>query len=144
MSAKLSVLVMSAGLFLAGVPAIAHHSFAAEYDADKPITISGKVTKVDLINPHSWIYVDVTGPDGKVVNYKCETAPPNGLYRQGWTRSSVKVGDEITVDGSLAKNGSPTINARTVKTADGRRLFAGSSGDGGPNAPPRGAGGPKQ
>jgi Family of unknown function (DUF6152) len=138
MKAKFSILAAGAGLFLAALPVLAHHSFAAEYDADKPITLKGKVTKVELINPHSWIHIDVTGDDGKTENWACETAPPNGLYRQGWTRNSVKVGDEVVVDGSLAKNGSHTVNARTVKTADGRRLFAGSSGDGGPQARPEG------
>ena len=133
------VILSGTGLLLAAMPVLAHHSFAAEYDADKPIKIQGKVTKVELINPHSWLHVDVTGPDDKVTNYACETAPPNGLYRQGWTRNSVKVGDEIVVDGSLARNGAPMINARSVTTADGKRLFAGSSNDGGPNAPPQGS-----
>lgn len=136
MKRKFTALAMGAGLLISALPLMAHHSFAAEYDADKPIKISGKVTKVELINPHSWIHVDVTAPDGKVTNYACETAPPNGLYRQGWTRNSVKIGDEVVIDGSLAKNGSPTINARSVTTAEGKRLFAGSSQDGGPNAPP--------
>lgn len=140
MTAKFAFLVGGAGLVLAAVPVLAHHSFAAEYDADKPITITGKVTKVELINPHSWIHVEAPGPDGKTQNWACETAPPNGLYRQGWNKNSVKEGDTVTVAGSLAKNGSATINARTITTAEGKRLFAGSSGDGGPNQPPPGAG----
>ena len=130
------------GVIMTVVPLVAHHAFTAEFDAKRPVKLRGTVAKVELINPHSWIHVDVAGPDGKVVNYACETAPPNGLYRQGWTRSSVKAGDEVIIDGSLAKNGSPTINVKTVTTADGKRLFAGSSGDGGPNSTPPGA--PKQ
>jgi hypothetical protein len=133
MKAVPAALGVAAGLLLCAAPVSAHHSFAAEYDSDKPIRIAGKVTKVEMINPHSWIHVDVTGEDGKVVNYAVETGAPNVLYRQGWTRSSIKIGDEIVVDGSLAKNGSPTINARSVTTPDGKRLLAGSSQD----APPR-------
>src|SRR3982751_1769009 len=80
----------------------AHHSFAAEYDGNKPMTLKGKVTKMDWINPHSWVYIDVTDANGKVVNWSCETAPPNGLYRQGWRRDSLKPGDEVTIEGFLA------------------------------------------
>src|SRR5580692_590777 len=114
-------------LVAAAVPALAHHSFAAEYDADKKITITGKVLSVELVNPHSWIHVQAAGPDGKMQDWACEFGPPNGLYRNGWTKKSVSVGDTITVTGSLAKNGSPTINANNIMTADGKRLFAGSS-----------------
>jgi hypothetical protein len=124
-------------LVAAAVPALAHHSFAAEYDSDKKITITGKVLSVELVNPHSWIHVEAAGPDGKVQNWACEFGPPNGLYRNGWTKKSVSIGDTITVAGSLAKNGSPTINANNIMTSDGKRLFAGSSEG---NA----AGGPKQ
>jgi Family of unknown function (DUF6152) len=119
----------------------AHHSFAAEYDANKPIKIQGRVTKVEFINPHSWLHVDVTSPDGKVTNYACETAPPNGLYRLGWTKSSIKPGDEVIVEGVLAKDGSTLINTKSVTTADGRKLFAGSSAESQPNS---GSGTPKQ
>lgn len=110
----------------------AHHSFAAEYDAAKPVTLKGTFTKMDWINPHSWIYVDVKNSDGVVENWACETAPPNGLYRRGWRKSSLKEGDTIVVDGFLAKDGSRTVNARSVVTADGKRMFAGSPNDGGP------------
>ena len=119
-------LLGSFGLLAALAPLSAHHSFAAEYDADKRITISGKVLSVELVNPHSWIHVQAT-VDGKTQDWACEFGPPNGLYRNGWNKTSVKVGDAITVAGSLAKNGSATINANNITTADGKRLFAGSS-----------------
>jgi len=119
---------------LAVWPLAAHHSFAAEYDGSKPVTLTGKVTKVDWVNPHSWIYIDVAGDDGKVINWSCETAPPNGLYRQGWRRDTLKQGDEVSIDGFLAKDGSHTMTARSVQTADGKRLFAGSANDGGPQS----------
>jgi hypothetical protein len=112
--------------------AFAHHSFAAEYDGTKPVTLKGKVTQFDWVNPHSWVRMDVIDDKGNVVNWACETAPPNGLYRQGWRKDSLKVGDEIVVEGYLAKDGTHTMNARTVQTPDGKKFFAGSSGDGGP------------
>jgi hypothetical protein len=90
------------------------------------------VNHVDWVNPHSWVYVDVTGADGKVVTWKCETAPPNGLFRRGWTKSSLKKGETVSVDGFRAKDGSSTMNARSVTLSDGRKMFAGSSGDGAP------------
>lgn len=136
MFSRSALLCAVAGLMVMGTSLQAHHSFAAEYDADKPIKIQGKVTKVEFINPHSWLYVDVAGPDGKVTNYACEAGPPNGLYRLGWTRSSVKSGDEIIIEGVLAKDGSALINVKTVTTADGRRLFAGSSSENGSNSSP--------
>lgn len=131
---RFAMLPALAGLLAGIAPLRAHHSFAAEYDADRPIKIQGKVTKVEFINPHSWLHVDVVGADGKVTNYNCETAPPNGLYRLGWTKNSIKPGDEIVVEGVLAKDGSALINAKTVTTADGRRLFAGSSSENQPNS----------
>ena len=127
------VLLMAAWVaIVAALPIAAHHSFSAEYDGSKPITLKGKVTQVEWINPHSWIHIDVTGEDGKVANWSCETAPPNGLYRQGWRRNSIKEGDEVVIEGFVAKDGSHTMTARTVETPDGKRLFAGSATDGGP------------
>lgn len=114
------------------LPIQAHHSFAAEYDANQPLVIKGAVNRVDWVNPHSWVYVDVTGADGKVVTWKAETAPPNGLFRRGWTKSSLKKGEIVSVDGFRAKDGSNTMNARSVTLPDGRKMFAGSSGDGAP------------
>jgi len=129
-SKTLLVLAMVSGL--GGARLLAHHSFAAEYAADQPITIKGAVNHVDWVNPHSWVHVDVVGPDGKITTWKCETAPPNGLFRRGWTKSTIKKGEIVTVDGFRAKDGSPTMNARSVLMSDGKRMFAGSSGDGAP------------
>ena len=114
-------------LGLAAVPAIAHHSFAAEYDAAKPITLTGTVTKVEWMNPHARFYIDVKDESGKMTNWELELGSPNGLMRRGWTRHSMKEGDTVTVQGSLAKDGSSMANARTVKLGDGRQLFAGSA-----------------
>lgn len=116
-------------LGLAAVPALAHHSFAAEYDAAKPITMTGTVTKVEWMNPHARFYIDVKDDSGKVTNWELELGSPNGLMRRGWTRNSMKPGDTITVQGSLAKDGSNLANARTVKLTDGRQLFAGSASE---------------
>lgn len=116
-------------LGLAAVPAIAHHSFAAEYDAAKPVNLTGAVTKVEWMNPHARFYLDVKDQSGKVTNWEFELGSPNGLMRRGWTRHSMKEGDVITVSGSLAKDGSNLANARTVKLSDGRQLFAGSASE---------------
>jgi len=125
-------MIAAAALALAPAAAWAHHSFAAEYDASKSVTLKGKVTKVDWVNPHSWVHIDVTDADGKVTNWSCETAPPNILYRQGWRRDSLKEGEEVTIDGFASKDGSATMTARSVTLANGRKMFAGSSTDGSP------------
>ena len=111
----------------------AHHSFAAQYDANKPVTLKGTVSKVEWTNPHARFYVDVRDENGTVTNWNLELASPNVLVRNGWSRKSLNVGDEIVVEGSLAKDGSKMANARVVRLADGRRVFAGSSGG---DAPP--------
>ena len=108
--------------------AVAHHSFAAEFDADKPVTLKGIVVKWEMINPHGWITMDVTGPDGKTLQWMVEMSNPNGLMRLGWTKRTLKPGDEITIDGFRAKDGSNTANAARVTLASGRLVFAGSSG----------------
>jgi hypothetical protein len=134
MKLGIAVFMSVAGAMFCSLPASAHHSFAAEYDGNKPITLKGSVVKMEWINPHSWLHIRVTDAQGKSVEWQCETAPPNGLYRQGWRRSSVKEGDIVTVEGFQAKDGSTTMNARSVMTPDGKRMFAGSSGDGGPSS----------
>ena len=121
------------GLLLPEVPVSAHHSFAAEYDAAKPVTLKGAVTRIEWTNPHARFYVDVKDESGSVTNWNFELASPNVLVRNGWTRNSLKIGDEVTIQGSLAKDGAKMANARVVTLADGRRVFAGSpTGDAAP------------
>ena len=133
MNVRLGALAGLAALALSAGPVLAHHSFAAEYDANKPITLKGTVSKVEWTNPHARFYVDVRDEKGVITNWNLELASPNVLTRNGWTRKSLNVGDEVVVEGSLAKDGSKMANARVVRLADGRRVFAGSSGG---DAPP--------
>jgi hypothetical protein len=127
MKIKTSVLVAGLGLMAAAMPLLAHHSFAAEYDSNKPVKITGTVTKVEWMNPHARFYVDVKGADGKVVNWNFELGAIPVLLKQGWTKNSLHQGDQITVEGSAAKDSSNTANARSVVLSDGRRVFGGSS-----------------
>ena len=107
-----------------------HHSFAAEFDSSKPVELKGTVTRLDWVNPHAWIYLDVKDEKGNVTSWACELGSPNLLMRNGWTRDALKAGDSVVVNGSQAKDGSRIANARTVRLADGKRIFnAGSSGD---------------
>ena len=127
MKTKLALGTAALGLLLAAVPVMAHHSFAAEFDSAKPVKLIGSVTKIEWMNPHAYFYIDVKDASGKVTNWGLEMGSPNGLMRQGWTRNSMKIGDEVTVEGSAAKDGSNIANARSVTLSTGTRLFAASS-----------------
>ena len=118
------VVALAAGLFPASLTA--HHSFAAEFDVKKPIKLTGKVTQMRWSNPHGWLYLDVTGPDGKVVSWAFEMNATNGLLRAGWRKEDLPAGTVLVVDGFQARNGQPVANATSVTFTDGRRLFAGS------------------
>ncbi len=124
-------LAVALGLLVLAVPVLAHHSFAAEFDGNKQVKLTGVVTKVDWVNPHAYIYVDVKCDDGATVNWAIETGAPNALYRQGWRKDDLKAGDTVTLEAFLAKDGSHTAAARNVKLPDGRRVFAGT-----PNSTP--------
>ncbi len=138
MKLRLAFLAGVIGAILAALPAFAHHSFAAEYDAKKPVELHGKLIELEWINPHAWIHLEVTDPAGKAVKWSCELGSPNILMRNGWRRDSLKPGDAIVVMGSAAKDGSNMANARTVTMADGKRVFnAGSSGDAGTTGAPQ-------
>ncbi len=133
MRAKLVVLFAGAGLILAGVPAWAHHAFAAEFDAKKPVHYEGKVTKVELINPHSWIHVDVKNPDGTVTNWMFEAGSPNVLLRRGFNKNTIPAGTDVIVDGYQSKDGSNRANGRDITLPNGQKLFIGATGTGAPD-----------
>jgi len=128
----MKILLVTAMAVALVIPLSAHHSFAAEYDSSKPIFMQGKVTKIEWMNPHARFYLDVKDDKGNVTNWEMEMGSPNGLMRQGWSRNAMKVGDIVNVEAYAAKDGTNLGNVRRVKLTDGRRLFAGSSNDGGP------------
>ena len=127
MQRTFTALLVVAMTALVAQPTAAHHSFAAEFDANSPIELTGTVTKVEWANPHTFFYIDVTTPKGDVENWALEMGSPNGLMRRGWTRDSMKIGDVVMVTGSRAKDGSTKGNASSVTLSTGKRLFAGSS-----------------
>src|ERR1700740_2088494 len=117
-------LMIVATILAAGIPLMAHHSFAAEFDSQKQVKLTGVVTKIDWTNPHVWFYMDVKDESGKITNWGFEMGPPHLLQGTGWTRTTMKLGDTIIVQGSWAKNGSNRANARSVTTPDGKRMGA--------------------
>ena len=128
------ILTIAGLLTAAAIPVLAHHSFAAEYDDKKPVTLVGSVVKTEWLNPHVWLYVDVKDDKGNLVRWQCEGGAPNSIIRQGWSRNTLKEGDKVTIEGFRAKDSTNTCNSRSVKLPNGRQVFAGSADDGGPNA----------
>ena len=127
-----TVLLIAASLVATATPVLTHHAFSAEFDANRPIQLKGTVTKMEWINPHAWIHMDVKKPDGTVEKWMIEGGTPNTLYRRGFTKNSLAIGVEIVVDGYQAKDGSNKGNGRDVTFPDGKKLFMGSSGTGAP------------
>src|SRR5882672_1101404 len=133
MRTKLALVGAGLALLLHAAPIWAHHAFAAEFDAKRPLKLRGTVTKMEWINPHAWIHIDVKNPDGSTVNWMVEAGTPNTLFRRGFTKDSLALGTEILVDGYQSKDGSNKANGRDVTFSDGRKLFLGSSGTGAPD-----------
>ena len=127
MNRILAVLAVSSGMLFTAVPMAAHHSFEAEYDRTQKVTLKGKVTRVEWQNPHVYYYVDVADPSGTVVNWAIEVGAPNGLYRAGWRKDSLKIGDQVTVEAFRAKAGGPHANGNSVVLANGKKVFNGTA-----------------
>ena len=134
MKTTLAILVASIALG-AGMPVLAHHSFAAEFDGSKAIRLTGKLTKVDWANPHTYFYIDVKDESGNTANWGCEAGSPGALSRRGFKKGDLKLGDTVIVDGYRAKDGSRLVDARRVTLPDGRIVSGASAGDGGPTVP---------
>jgi len=134
MRMKLAIAAAAAGLALSGwaSSALAHHAFAAEFDANTPVNFKGTITKMEWVNPHSWLHIAVQQPDGTVINWSVEAGTPNVLFRRGFTKDTLKPGTDVIVDGYRAKDGSYRANGRDLTLPDGRQLFLGSSGTGAP------------
>jgi Family of unknown function (DUF6152) len=132
MRANVAILFAGLVIVVASMPVRAHHAFSAEFDAKKPIKLQGTIAKMEWINPHTWIHIDVKRPNGKVERWMIEGGPPNALYRRGFTKNSLPTGIEIVVEGFQAKDGSMRGNGRDITFPNGRKLFLGSSGTGAP------------
>ena len=124
---KTGLLVAVAGILSTAVPIVAHHAFSSEFDQSKPIKLAGEITKLEWVNPHAWLFVDVKGADGKVVGWRFEMGAPNALLKAGWSKNDIKPGTAVTINGFLARAGGPVGNAYQVRLPDGRDLFAASS-----------------
>jgi hypothetical protein len=136
MKAKLAIAGVSCGMLLASaIPAWAHHAFAAEFDAKRPVHLEGTLTEVELINPHSWIHIDVADKDGKTTNWMVEAGSPNVLLRRGFNKNTIEKGTKVIVEGYQSKDGSNRANGRDITLPDGRKLFLGSQGTGAPYDP---------
>ena len=135
MRKKILLMIIGLGLIGVNVPVSAHHAFGAEFDANKPVKMTGTVTSMEWTNPHSWIYIDVKGSDGKVVNWAIEAGAPNAMFRRGFRKDALPVGTVIQVDGFQAKDGTPKANGRNVTLPSGQVLFVGSAGTGAPDDP---------
>ena len=127
MRKRFCIVVAGFVLLLAALPVAAHHAFAAEFDVDKPVKVHGTVTKIEMVNPHAWIYVDVKDGEGNVVNWRFELGAPNALFRLGWKKTTVPAGLEVVVTGFQAKSGGPVANGRSVKLPSGQTLESGGS-----------------
>ncbi len=125
-----TIMLVAGAVTIGALPAAAHHAFAAEFDVNQPVKVHGVVTKVEWVNPHAWIYVDVKGADGKVVNWHFELGPPNALFRLGWRRDAIPAGTEVDITGFRAKSMENTANGRSIILPDGKELFSGGSGPG--------------
>lgn len=133
MRKALIISITMAALLALSMQVLAHHAFSAEFDANKPVKLRGNVVKMDWINPHAWLYVDVKNPDGSITNWMIELGPPNALLKRGWTKQSVPPGMEVIVDDYQSKDGALRANGRDVTLPDGRKMFTGSSNTGAPD-----------